>query len=137
MEGSRTAGRKRRRFRFGLLHPKRIKSQDRCAISKTGTGFADAKLSEILPSARDARFVRMTQKIPALAFARMTQEDACACRANDESGGAVSLPANKHTGRRTVSASGRRARRVPRLRRYRRARSAVRGRALLRRGTRA
>src|SRR5271154_5120581 len=35
---------------------------DRCAISKTGTGFADAKLSEILPSARVARSVRMTQK---------------------------------------------------------------------------
>jgi hypothetical protein len=36
--------------------------KDRCAISKTGTGFACAKLSEILPSARVARFVRMTQK---------------------------------------------------------------------------
>jgi hypothetical protein len=34
--------------------------KDRCAISKTGTGFAGAKLSEILPSARVARFVRMT-----------------------------------------------------------------------------
>jgi hypothetical protein len=30
--------------------------------SKTGTGFAGAKLSEILPSARVARSVRMTQK---------------------------------------------------------------------------
>jgi len=28
---------------------------------KTGTGFAGAKLSEILPAARDARFVRMTE----------------------------------------------------------------------------
>src|SRR5271170_4630772 len=108
---------------------------DRCAISKTGTGFADAKLSEILPSARVARSVRMTQKIPALAFARMTEKDACACRANDESGGTVSPPANRHTGRRTVSASGRRATRVLRLRRYRRARSAVRGCARLRRET--
>ncbi len=36
------------------------KNQDRCAISETGTVFADAKLSEILPAARDARFVRMT-----------------------------------------------------------------------------
>src|SRR5271154_4397849 len=29
-------------------------------FSETGTGFAGAKLSEILPAARDARFVRMT-----------------------------------------------------------------------------
>src|ERR1700691_4073704 len=29
---------------------------------KTGTGFAGAKLSEILPAARDARFVRMTAR---------------------------------------------------------------------------
>jgi len=35
---------------------------ERCAISETGTGFAGAKLSEILPSARVARFVRMTPK---------------------------------------------------------------------------
>jgi hypothetical protein len=28
---------------------------------KTGTGFAGAKLSEILPTARVARFVRMTK----------------------------------------------------------------------------
>jgi hypothetical protein len=28
---------------------------------KTGTGFATAKLSEILPAARVARFVRMTK----------------------------------------------------------------------------
>src|SRR5260370_37361865 len=34
--------------------------KERCAISKTGTGFAYAKLSEILPAARVARFVRMT-----------------------------------------------------------------------------
>ena len=34
--------------------------KDRCAISETGTGFAGAKLSEILPAARVARFVRMT-----------------------------------------------------------------------------
>src|SRR5271170_3709992 len=60
MEGSRTAGRKRRRFRFWVAASD--KNQDRCAISETGTGFADAKLSEILPSARVARFVRMTQK---------------------------------------------------------------------------
>jgi len=33
---------------------------ERCAIFETGTGFAGAKLSEILPSARVARFVRMT-----------------------------------------------------------------------------
>src|SRR5208283_4577076 len=39
------------------------KNQDRCAISKTGAGFAGAKLSEILPSARVARFVRMTQRL--------------------------------------------------------------------------
>src|SRR5271154_5281474 len=96
---------------------------------------SDASLLVILPSARVARFVRMTQKIPALAFARMTEKDARACRANDESGGRISLPANRHTGRRTVSASGRRATRVLRLRRYRRARSTVRGCARLRRET--
>jgi hypothetical protein len=28
---------------------------------RTGTGFADTKLSEILPAARVARFVRMTK----------------------------------------------------------------------------
>jgi hypothetical protein len=57
-----------------LLHSD--KNQDRCAILKTGAGFADAKLSEILPSARVARFVRMTEKMPALAFVRMTEKDA-------------------------------------------------------------
>ena len=31
-------------------------------FSETGTGFADAKLSEILPAARVARFVRMTER---------------------------------------------------------------------------
>jgi hypothetical protein len=36
--------------------------EERCAISETGTGFAGAKLSEILPAARVARFVRMTKK---------------------------------------------------------------------------
>ncbi len=35
--------------------------KERCAISETGTGFAGVKLSEILPAARDARFVRMTR----------------------------------------------------------------------------
>jgi hypothetical protein len=38
----------------------------RCAIFKTGTGFADAKLSEILPAARVAPFVRMTETALAL-----------------------------------------------------------------------
>jgi hypothetical protein len=37
----------------------------------TGTGGACAPLSEILPSARDARFVRMTKKKRALAFVRL------------------------------------------------------------------
>jgi primosomal protein N' len=32
------------------------------APTGTGTGFADAKLSEILPAARVARFVRMTKR---------------------------------------------------------------------------
>jgi hypothetical protein len=36
-------------------------------FSETGTGFACAKLSEILPSARDARFVRMTNLLAMLA----------------------------------------------------------------------
>jgi hypothetical protein len=35
---------------------------ERGAIFETGTGFAYAKLSEILPAARVARFVRMTQE---------------------------------------------------------------------------
>jgi hypothetical protein len=34
---------------------------ERFAISETGTGFAFAKLSEILPAARVVRFVRMTK----------------------------------------------------------------------------
>jgi hypothetical protein len=34
--------------------------KERCAISETGTGSACALLSEILPAARVARFVRMT-----------------------------------------------------------------------------
>jgi len=39
-----------------------MSAEDRSAIFRTGTGFAGAKLSEILPAARAARFVRMTQK---------------------------------------------------------------------------
>jgi hypothetical protein len=39
--------------------------KERCAISETGTGFARAKLSEILPAARVARFVRMTERASA------------------------------------------------------------------------
>jgi hypothetical protein len=35
---------------------------------KTGTGFADAKLSEILLAARVARFVRMTEPLALLAW---------------------------------------------------------------------
>src|SRR5580658_8143661 len=38
---------------------------------RTGTGGACAPLSEILPFARVARFVRMTEKMPALAFVRL------------------------------------------------------------------
>jgi len=34
---------------------------------ETGTGFAGAKLSEILPSARVARFVRMQRRLASLA----------------------------------------------------------------------
>jgi hypothetical protein len=37
-------------------------AKERYAISETGTGFAGAKLSEILPAARVARFVRMTNE---------------------------------------------------------------------------
>jgi len=40
-------------------------------ISETGTGFARAKLSEILPAARDARFVRMTQEARAALGVRL------------------------------------------------------------------
>jgi hypothetical protein len=49
---------------------------------ETGTGFAGAKLSEVLPSARVARFVRMTEGAEGVrgpsakrAFARMGQDD--------------------------------------------------------------
>jgi len=45
---------------FALLLSTEI-TKEHCAISKTGTGFAGAKLSEILPAARVARFVRMTE----------------------------------------------------------------------------
>ena len=38
---------------------------------ETGTGFAGAKLSEILPAARVARFVRMTEKAYAISYAVM------------------------------------------------------------------
>ena len=41
---------------------------------ETGTGFAAAKLSEILPAARVARFVRMTEGLALLA-SRMKQEE--------------------------------------------------------------
>jgi hypothetical protein len=37
--------------------------KERCAISETGTGGACAPLSEILPAARVARFVRMTSDV--------------------------------------------------------------------------
>jgi hypothetical protein len=50
---------------FGKRH--RFGKVERCAISKTGTGFAVAKLSEILPAARVARFVRMTHGFALLA----------------------------------------------------------------------
>jgi hypothetical protein len=40
---------------------------------KTGTGFACAKLSEILPAARVARFVRMTYSLAMLASFLMTE----------------------------------------------------------------
>ena len=59
------------------------KNQDRCAISKTGTGFADAKLCEILPSARVARFVRMTEK------------DACTCLPQDDAKRSLRVPCER------------------------------------------
>jgi len=52
-----------------LLHPIRIRpvrdgsNKGPLRDFKTGTGFACAKLSEILPSARVARFVRMTRAL--------------------------------------------------------------------------
>jgi hypothetical protein len=51
--------------------PATASAKERCAISETGTGFAFAKLSEILPAARVARFVRMTQKSDAAGGATM------------------------------------------------------------------
>ena len=41
-------------------------NKERFAITETGTGFAGAKLSEVLPSARAARFARMTEVAVAL-----------------------------------------------------------------------
>jgi hypothetical protein len=49
---------------------------------KTGTGFAGAKLSEILPAARDARFVRMTECALAPLPARLRSR--CSLRQDDE-----------------------------------------------------
>ena len=46
-------------------------------LRKTGTGSAGALLSEILPSARVARFVRMTQKIRTAQFHRMETAAGC------------------------------------------------------------
>jgi hypothetical protein len=46
--------------------------EERCAISETGTGFAGAKLSEILPAARVARYVRMTNEAR---VARLDRDD--------------------------------------------------------------
>src|SRR5271163_4084820 len=71
-EGPRTASRQRSRFRFRhraalliLLSPrKRGEFLFGRQQPKTGTGGACAPLSEILPSARVARFVRMTQEPP-------------------------------------------------------------------------
>ena len=40
---------------------------------KTGTGFADAKLSEILPTARVAHFVRMTDDARDARFVRIAK----------------------------------------------------------------
>ena len=44
--------------------------KERFAISEVGTGFACAKLSEILPAARVARFVRMTREARVARFDR-------------------------------------------------------------------
>jgi hypothetical protein len=48
----------------------------RFAISKTGTGFADAKLSggqKPVPAARVARYVRMTEEARVARYVRMTK----------------------------------------------------------------
>jgi hypothetical protein len=48
--------------------------------SKTGTGFAGAKLSEILPSARVARFVRMTSLLALLNSESADELEVSMCR---------------------------------------------------------
>src|SRR5271163_4351792 len=60
MEGSRTASRQRSRHRF--LKSRSGPDSHRMQQPRTGTGGACAPLSEILPSARVARFVRMTEE---------------------------------------------------------------------------
>jgi len=54
-----------------LLHPKK----DRFAISETGTGFAFAKLSEVLPPVASAPVVRMTQEARVARFVLMTKKN--------------------------------------------------------------
>src|SRR5271156_5293145 len=82
MEGSRTASRQRSRYRS--LKSRSGPDSYRMQELRTGTGGACAPLSEILPAARVARFVRMTQKMPALAFVRMTSSDALLAWSGDK-----------------------------------------------------
>jgi hypothetical protein len=57
--GLRTAGRKHRRFRFCVAAFHKGALRD---FQKTGTGFACAKLSEVLPPVATAPVVRMTEE---------------------------------------------------------------------------
>jgi hypothetical protein len=62
---------------------------DKCGALRdfrTGTGFASAKLSEILPAARVARFVRKTNKHAPL-FEILPLRSRCSLRQDDKSAG--------------------------------------------------
>jgi hypothetical protein len=60
-----------------IISGRRVSAKERFAISETGTGFAYAKLSgsqKPFPTARVARFVRMTQKRDAAGVANECEQ---------------------------------------------------------------
>jgi hypothetical protein len=96
---------------FALLHSEKnpetygpTSAVERCAISETGTGGARAPLSEILPAARDARFVRMTQEARDARVVRTTDaaRDARILRMTAESRDARFSPEDKNEGLRAA-----------------------------------
>src|SRR5580658_9259476 len=76
--GIRTASRQRSRFRFLKSRSAPLGSSVESSNAETGTGGAYAPLSEILPAARVARSVRMTEV--ALAPLPQTLRSRCSLR---------------------------------------------------------